>query len=40
MDAKEIGREGVDFIIVARDRGKWSAVVNAFLLSIKYEIIS
>jgi hypothetical protein len=31
MDLLEIGWDGVDWIVLAQDRGKWKALVNAVL---------
>jgi hypothetical protein len=31
MDPKEIGREGVGWIHLAQDRGRWRALVNTIM---------
>jgi hypothetical protein len=31
MDLREVGWEGVDWIYLAQDRGKWRAVVNTVM---------
>jgi hypothetical protein len=31
MDFKEIGRDGIDWIYLAEDRGQWRALVNTVM---------
>jgi hypothetical protein len=31
MDLREIGRDGMDWIDLAQDRGQWRALVNAVM---------